>query len=382
MTLHCLNALRVISEFFVVSSHLCSMENNNKFSGSFGGATALMSFFFVLSGFVATYSHQNNGAYHGYLVKRLKKTYPFYLLMWMLGLPTHLVNIYAGNKQNCITQRWINIILQPLCLDSLLGWTLDGSNIPGWYYSTLVFIWALYSRIDVKKWIGNYPLAWILVFYISSLLLTYPFFIFDGASIQKMPFLHTLEFFMGCAAAVCVDQGISIRGEIPVLLFIIYIAYASCTVKWPHIWEHSVINEEESCDFWQHQTYYVFAPGKLMTVTSILWVFIIHWLAFSELRGDLNLVNKILKFDIFKSLANFSLHIYLSHAVTAVWLEEILRILNILDWFSKDFHVLFAYCTSYACSIYIKPRLNSLVACTSNDNIITNQQEKKSTTPL
>jgi Acyltransferase family len=375
MTLHCLNALRVIAEFIVVSSHLRSMENNNKFSGSFGGATALMSFFFVLSGFVATYSHTTNGAYHGYLAKRLTKTYPFYLFMWILGLPAYMVNIYTGHKGNCMTQRCIHLIMQPLCLESLLGWTLDGSNIPGWYYSTLVLIWALYSHIDVKKWIGNHPLPWILVLYIASLLLNYPFFIFDGASIQKMPFLHTFEFFMGCAAAVSVDQGILIRGEIPAILFIIYITYASCTVKWPHIWEHSVIDETKSCDFWQHQTYYSFAPGKLMTVTSIVWVFIIHWLACSELREDANIANKMLKLDIFKSLSKFSLHVYLSHTVTAVWLEEILRFFNIMDWFSKDFHVVFAYCTSYACSVHIQPRLDALVA--NKDNNVVDQKEKE-----
>ena len=279
-------------------------------------------------------------------------------------------------------QRWIYIILQPLCLNTLLGWSMDGSNVPSWYYSTLVLIWALYSRIDVKTWIGNSPLPCILVLYIASLILSYPFFIFDGASIQQMPFLHAFEFFMGSAAAVSVNQGTLIRGEIPAILFMIYVAYASCTVQWQHIWEHSVINTEKSCDFWQHQAEYLFAPGKLMTVTAIVWVFIIHWLACSELKGDSNLVNKILKLDIFKSLAKFSLQIYLTHAVTSVWLEHALRGLNVLDWFSKDFHIVFAYCTSYACNIHIQPILDKLVASTSKYNNITNQEEMESNTVL
>ena len=113
-----------------------------------------------------------------------------------------------------------------------------------------------------------------------------------------------------------------------------------------------------------------------MTVTSIVWVFIIHWLACSELREDANIANKMLKLDIFKSLSKFSLHVYLSHTVTAVWLEEILRFFNIMDWFSKDFHVVFAYCTSYACSVHIQPRLDALVASTNDDM---NQQPKENT---
>jgi peptidoglycan/LPS O-acetylase OafA/YrhL len=376
MTLHCLNALRVIAEFIVVSSHLNSVGNNNKWSGSFGGATALMSFFFVLSGFVATHSQKTNGAYHGYLTKRLKKTYPFYFLMWILGLPQYFVNMYVGNKLNCMPQRWTYIILQPFCLNTLLGWTFDGSNIPSWYYSSLVLIWALYSCLDVKKWIGGAPLPWILALYIASLLLSYPFFIFDGQSIQQMPFLHAFEFFMGCAAAMSVDQGTLIRGEIPAILLIVYIAYACCTAQWPHIWKHSVINEEKTCDFWQHQSEHVFIPGKLMTVTSIVWVFVIQWLACSELKGDLNVATRILTLDVFKSLAKFSLHIYLSHAVTGVWLEETLRALNILDWFSKDFHILFVYCTSYACSIHIQPRLDAFVANTSKNSNMDPEEEK------
>jgi peptidoglycan/LPS O-acetylase OafA/YrhL len=355
------------------------VENKNNYPHSFGGAGALMSFFFVLSGFVALYSHKSDGAYRGYLLKRLKKTYPFYLLMWILGLPQYLVNMYVGNKGNCFPQRWTYLMLQPLCLNSLLGWTLDGSNTPGWYYSTLVLIWTLYSHMDVKKMIGNHPLPWIFVLYIASLLLNYPFFIFDGASVQQLPFLHALEFLMGCAAAVSVNQGNSIRGEIPAILFIIYIAYACCTIQWPHIWDHSVIIEELSCDFWQHEAEYWFQPGKLVTITSIVWVFVIHWVASSEIKGDSNMANRILQLDVFKSLAKFSLQVYLSHAVTGVWLEYTLRGLNILDWFSKDFHVVFAYCTSYACSIHVQPRLDALVTSKRKDNT-TNQQEKECTT--
>ena len=74
MTLHCLNALRVIAEFVVVSSHLTCVENKNNYPHSFGGAGALMSFFFVLSGFVATYSHKSEGVNRQYLSRRLNKT--------------------------------------------------------------------------------------------------------------------------------------------------------------------------------------------------------------------------------------------------------------------------------------------------------------------
>ena len=45
MTLHCLNALRVIAEFSVVSSHITCVEIHNKYPHSFGGNNSMMSFF-------------------------------------------------------------------------------------------------------------------------------------------------------------------------------------------------------------------------------------------------------------------------------------------------------------------------------------------------
>jgi peptidoglycan/LPS O-acetylase OafA/YrhL len=221
MTLHCLNALRVIAEFVMVSSHLTSVENTNSYPHSFGGAGALMSFFFILSGFVATYSHKAEGVNSQYLTRRLNKTYPLFFLTWALGLPACITDKYVRKKKTCIVQRWIYLCLQPLCLETFLGWHIEGSNPPMWYYTSLVFMWAIYSYIDVKKWMVNHPLKRVVILYIASLLLSYPFFIFDGSSIQQLPFLHTFEFFMGCAAAVSVNQKNSTRGEIPAILFII-----------------------------------------------------------------------------------------------------------------------------------------------------------------
>jgi peptidoglycan/LPS O-acetylase OafA/YrhL len=110
----------------------------------------------------------------------------------------------------------------------------------------------------------------------------------------------------------------------------------------------------------------------MVTVTSIVWVAIIHWLACSESGGDLNVVTRILKLDVFRCLARFSLQIYLTHAVTSVWLEYALRGIGILDWFSKDFQVVYVYCVSYAFHVHVQPRLDALVVGKT-----TNQQEKE-----
>jgi len=89
--LHTLNAVRVIMEFLIVSHHITDLGSENLVPHSYGITTPLMSFFFVLSGFVAM--HSTDGLDKTYLVRRLKKTYPFFLLMWVAGFPKAVVDL-------------------------------------------------------------------------------------------------------------------------------------------------------------------------------------------------------------------------------------------------------------------------------------------------
>lgn len=145
MILHSLNAVRVIFEYIIVNHHVNDLGSENIFSASYGSSNSLMSFFFVLSGFVAM--HTTDGLDKTYFLRRLKKTYPFYLLMWLCGFPP----VYYGNTQisKCPTQSWIYTALQPFCVQIFLMWKIEGSNIPDWYYSVLVFLWVAHSYIAV-----------------------------------------------------------------------------------------------------------------------------------------------------------------------------------------------------------------------------------------
>lgn len=353
--LHSLNSLRVIFELIIVSSHVSDFGNKNIFIHSYGTTNCLMSFFFVLSGFVSMYT--TDGKDTTYFMRRLKKTYPFYILMWLSGLPIVIYGNIFMNK--CSVHSWIYLFLQPLCFEIFLGWEVEGSNVPAWYYTVLVILWFIHSYFDLKYWIYDHPLKFMVLFYVFSVMLSIPFFYFDRESVKQLPFFRILEFFMGSAVAISFKKGYIMSGKIAYFCFVIYIIFAVFTAAKPKIWADSVQNG--TCIFWKQDDKFWFKPNGLITITSLIWAIIIHWLACFESSGGSNLVMNVLEFDFFKNLSKFSLQLYLSHWVTTTYFYHILRELGILNWFSKDFHMIFAYSASYWLYVYVQPKLDSWV---------------------
>ena len=83
-----LNALRVLAEFWVVHQHLFGMEMNKSMDAFI---TSLMSFFFVLSGFVITHAHRNNdlSSFESkklFWLHRFRKVYPVFLFFWVFDI--------------------------------------------------------------------------------------------------------------------------------------------------------------------------------------------------------------------------------------------------------------------------------------------------------
>jgi hypothetical protein len=198
----------------------------------------------------------------------------------------------------------------------------------------------------------------MVLFYVISIMLSVPFFYFDRESVKQLPIFRILEFWMGASAAISVKNGYEIRGEIALILFISYLVYASFTVTRWDLWGDNV--QKDSCSFYQIDSEFKFKANGLNTVTSIIWATIIHWLACSETRGDNNIVMRMLRLDVFKSMAKFSLQLYLSHWVTTQYFHFLLEQLGILNWFSKDIHMIWAYVSSYALYVFVQPLLDSL----------------------
>lgn len=351
--LHSLNAMRVIAEFIIVSHHVSDLGAKNLVPHSYGVTVPLMSFFFVLSGFVAM--HSTDGFDKTYFVRRMRKTYPFFFLTWVAGLPNAVVNILHDNI--CLPQVWSNLFLQPLCLSNFTGWGIAGSNMPSWYYTALVFLWLCYSYVDVKRWVQDYPLTWMALLYVTSLLVCVPFFYFDVEVMKILPIFRIFEFFMGCCAAVSFRKDGKVRGEMCFALFCGYLVFVVMTVIYPNIWRRDI--KADQCAYWKNDQQFTFQPSGFITASSIAWALIIHWLASAEVRGDSGLLMRTLQLDIFKSMSNFSLQLYLSHQVTSAWLYHSMNAMGIASWFTKEFHMVYVYGTSYALYAHVQPRLDS-----------------------
>jgi len=274
--------------------------------------------------------------------------------MWVAGFPKAVVDLIHGNE--CMTQEWIYLFLQPLCLSTLMGWGISGSNMTSWYYIDLVFLWLIYSFIDIKRWAQGHPLKYMTLFYVLSLLLCVPLFYFDSEVMKILPVPRLCEFFMGCCAALSFRQDYKIRGEVALSLLIVYLIFVVFTVIYPQTWKMKI--ETDQCALWKHDKDFQFHPSGLITVTSIVWAVVIHWLACTESGQEDSVLVHVLQFDFFKSLSNFSLHLYLSHAVTGAWLSNFLNVLGIKTWFSKEYHLIFVYVMSYALYAKVQPILD------------------------
>ena len=151
-TLHTLNAARVIAEYAIVHYHISFL-----FPGSNGllsqGVVAdnLMSFFFVLSGFVAMYSNKETdissfpNAFR-YIYRRICKTYPLYLLLYLADLPATIL----GQVDDC-EYFWVSLAAQPLLLQCWIGSQhIAISNGVGWYLCTLYWLWIIFPFYEFK----------------------------------------------------------------------------------------------------------------------------------------------------------------------------------------------------------------------------------------
>jgi peptidoglycan/LPS O-acetylase OafA/YrhL len=157
--LHLLNAARVCAEYLVANFHVSltptSFLKNDKV------AQALMSFFFVLSGFMAMYTNTGTDFSAGpakmdYISRLLSKTYPTYLIWTLLDLPGTMVKHidFAGQCQ----LYWISLALQPVLLQAWLScYHIGSSNPVGWYLCTLFWLWFLFPFIPVKKLFSSHP---------------------------------------------------------------------------------------------------------------------------------------------------------------------------------------------------------------------------------
>jgi len=351
-TIHTLNAARVCMEFLVVHNHIAFTFHDVNHEPLRGGplehgviATNLMSFFFVLSGFTATYSNwdvdwKECGSRLEYIQRRLNKVYPAYIFWYLLDLPGNIID-----KGYACKWSWIARISQPFLVNAWLGCMHIASvNNVSWYLCTLFWLWFMFPFLNVRRIFTSHPWLKITTLYVFSVMLWFPLVYYNTIHTRQIPFFRLPEFLMGCGVACTLES--KINGWIVLFGFCVFLAYCVADFEMPGVWENDETGAEK-CTVWSKNGNTVVKGNAVLSKFAIVWAMLVHWLAASEKNGDANLVIKALSWDGFKSLNGFALHLYLGHVVSFFGIRDISQLLHVWEWWSMDTVIMACYFTTY-----------------------------------
>lgn len=179
-----------------------------------------VTFFFILSGFILTYTHgQANGLNVGqreFAASRLVRIVPAYVLGLLVAAPFFIA---AGAKAWFPITFWTNAVLVPAMLQSWWPPSALAWNPPAWSLSNEIFFYAMYPGIWAvwRKLPTTYSLAiaYFLVLLVSALRLFHS----DGLPwwhdfAAYFPLLNLPQFVLGVALGkALIDHGPLQRGK-------------------------------------------------------------------------------------------------------------------------------------------------------------------------
>ena len=326
--MHSINALRVIAEFFVVRHHIIPSDvgMDNLF------VRDLMSFFFVLSGFVlmCTYFDKEfitrRDVFKFWLL-RVKKMYPTYLFCLLCEIP-NAVNAVARSSDHC-SYLTICPVLQVFMLNSWFGCGIRYiTNSPSWYLCVLIWLWIAFPVFKgvIKSFFTEWIWTKIVFVGIVETSLLYAFREYDTWASCTLPLLRAGEFLIGCGAACHLKrqsldsrQGIA---RLSVVVSLIYLVAIYILFSLPGVIAYQCPFETidyTSCGVWQKEVHTLPSMScrilfdKYFNKHAVLWALIIHYTAWLETSECSGRVMQFLQHDFFKSLSSFSLTLYLSH---------------------------------------------------------------------
>ncbi len=185
-------------------------------AGLAGTGYAAVGFFFLLSGFVMTYSYVSRdglmrGNSRSFWAARIARIYPAYLLAFLIGMP---FNIIGSMHVNSIGTAWAKLLLGGASVLALLQawtpWTAWYWNYPAWSLSGEAFFYLafpvlvpLLGRLSKKQCLTLLPLVWLsllaLPAWYSAFHATTPDPIMGTAqlAVEVTPLFRLPEFVMG-----------------------------------------------------------------------------------------------------------------------------------------------------------------------------------------
>ena len=202
---YALDGLRFLAVLLVAGFHYCFVAGRDGFSADaiYPEVTRYMylgvSLFFILSGFVITYSG-NNKSVKTFLILRGVRLYPaFWFCMTITFIGAY--QLFADPR---FSATWQDAILNTTMLPSFFG----AHMIDGVYWTLLVEIkfYAFFSLfLAVKKWVKLewWLLAWMLIYLINQFVISIPLS-------KLIAFPESPLFMIGILLYMMVSEGISL----------------------------------------------------------------------------------------------------------------------------------------------------------------------------
>jgi peptidoglycan/LPS O-acetylase OafA/YrhL len=245
-----LTGLRFLAAFYVVLFHFARWYvtggppwiKNLVDSGYVG-----VDLFFVLSGFVLTYTYLRPGVEHvsarEFWIARIARVYPMYLLAFALAIPLALKSVHHWYWSDIFTTGG-GIVASAFLVQAWLPQTATVINGPGWSLSVEAFFYLVFPFVGVTlaRLRGRRLILTVLILWASFLLVTLAYVLVYGSgtgiSLGEMavaynPALNLPEFLTGVACALAFARGwqplgrwlapVSLGGALVILAFSSYI---------------------------------------------------------------------------------------------------------------------------------------------------------------
>jgi peptidoglycan/LPS O-acetylase OafA/YrhL len=174
--LDALTGLRFFAAFAVVIYHFArpALTGWPTFLQNLAGSGYVaVDFFFVLSGFVLSYSYlkQNGsitGAKSSFYVARFARIYPAYLLAFLLAAPTNIMlSLHVNHLGTAIVKLLSSAVAVLTLQQAWTPWTAWAWNFPAWSISVEAFFYVLFpfagpalARLRVKACLIAFCLSW------------------------------------------------------------------------------------------------------------------------------------------------------------------------------------------------------------------------------
>ena len=363
MMLHSLNAVRVLAEFWVVHLHLSPAPSGMLFFVT----RDLMSFFFVLSGFVVMHTHAGDDlsgwkAKREFWWRRFSKLYPTFALFWAIALVFYVTGPEFQLKDTPC--HYVQLVMA----NTWMGCRVNIMNQPSWYVTVLWWLWVVFPWVlpVVRAWKEWLPWTQIILINAAAMAIVTPMFSGGYWGYATMPVFRLPEFLIGCIAEIIVQRR----------LHWAWPAGCGKVMLMFYVNQFYMLRRTPACDPGGYDTeciicssaWSVFGSNPFTDPCMLVWSYaclnkfalfyavFIHWLASSEVLDTPGRFFRFMETNtVLQTLSTFSLQLYLGHSPIRQLIIQVLRWFLYEKQLELDMMCIAVYGASYAVKLYVHP---------------------------